>query len=145
MGGFTIVQAPDDAEYDGMPLSAIATGLVDIVLPLREIPAAVLHFAATQPRVGAMVGGWGEDRARQLLQMIFALLRARTGRDFGHYKRSTIFRRIARRMQLRQIEDLSAYLDLLQEISEEVRALAEDLVVIVRSFFRDAEVFAKLE
>ena len=144
--GLTIAQDPNEAEYDGMPQSAIATGLVDLVLPLAEIPGAVLQFARTEPRVrvpddGAAVAA----EERQLLQKIFAQLLARTGRDFGRYKRSTILRRIARRMQLAHVEELPAYLALLREQPDEVRALADDLLITVTNFFRDPEVFEALE
>ncbi len=142
-GGLTVAQAPDDAEYDGMPMSAIATGLVDLVLPLSEIPAAVLHYTGTKPRLGLAGHESIEDGTERLLQKVFTHIRARTGRDFGRYKRSTILRRIGRRMQLRQVEELPAYLELLREETE-VRTLADDLLVTVTSFFRDGEVYAKL-
>jgi two-component system CheB/CheR fusion protein len=80
-----------------MPQSAIATGLVD--LPVARIPSAIIHFARTEPRVPTPT----EDNelaadAQRLLQNVFALILARTNRDFSQYKRSTILRRIARRM-----------------------------------------------
>ena len=144
-GGLTIVQAPVEAEYDGMPQSAIATGLVDLVLPVRDIPEAVLRFAYTQPRVAV-----SDDEskisvdARTLIQKIFAQIRARTGRDFTRYKRSTMMRRISRRMQLHEIEELSAYLELLRGNGTEIEALANDLLITVTSFFRDPAMFEKL-
>ncbi|MFP4622625.1 MAG: chemotaxis protein CheB [Gemmatimonadota bacterium] len=150
-GGLTVVQDPGEAEYDGMPQSAIATGVVDQVLPLAEIPQAVLGFAGTHPRVTGSQDEADEpaevDEAeeRQLLQKVFAEIRSRTGRDFGRYKRSTILRRIARRMQIRRIEELDQYLELLRGEADEVRALADDLLITVTSFFRDPEVFEALE
>ena len=146
--GFTVVQDPDEAEYDGMPQSAIATGLVDAVLPLAEIPRAVLGFARTRPRVTVSEEGMdegAETEEARLLRMVFAQMRARTGRDFARYKRSTILRRIARRMQIRRIEELDQYLGLLRREGDEVRALADDLLITVTSFFRDPEVFESLE
>ena len=141
-----MVQSPLEAEYDGMPQSAIATGLVDLVLPVQAIPGAVLRFAGTQPQLP--VGDdetQVDDEARELLHKIFAQMRARTGRDFTRYKRSTILRRIARRMQLHQVEELEAYLDLLRARPEEVQALADELLIIVTNFFRDGAVFESLE
>lgn len=79
------------------------------------------------------------------MHKVFAQLRARTDRDFSRYKRSTILRRIARRMQLNYLEDLSKYVERLRERPEEVRALADDLLITVTHFFRDAEVFEKLQ
>jgi two-component system CheB/CheR fusion protein len=145
-GGLTVVQDPAEAEYDGMPQSAIATGLVDLVLPLAEIPAAILRYAATRPRVPVPASETDlGDAERRLLHDVFAQLRARTGRDFSRYKRSTILRRIRRRMQLRAVEELPAYLAVLREEPGEVRELADDLLVTVTNFFRDAEVFEALE
>jgi two-component system CheB/CheR fusion protein len=144
--GLTIVQDPAEAEYDGMPQSAIATGLVDLVLPLAEIPAAIQRYAGTRPRLPIPIEETdvgGEER--QILHKVFAQIRARTGHDFSRYKRSTILRRIRRRMQLRFVEEFPAYLALLREQPDEVHALAEDLLITVTSFFRDPEVFEVLE
>jgi two-component system CheB/CheR fusion protein len=145
-GGLVIVQDPNEAEYDGMPQSAIATGLVDYILPLAQIPEHILRFNHTQPHL-AITGESGEVNGdvRVLLQKVFAQLRARTDRDFSRYKRSTILRRIARRMQLNYLEDLPKYVDRLRERPEEVRALADDLLITVTHFFRDTEVFDKLK
>ena len=143
--GLTVAQEPAEAEFDGMPQSAIATGMVDLVLPLAEIPGTILEFARTRPRVPIPDD---DDRVegdeRQLLHSVFAQLRTRTGRDFSRYKRSTILRRITRRMQLARIEELGAYLGLLREQPAEVHALAEDMLITVTNFFRDPEVFAAL-
>ena len=108
---------------------------------------AILDFNRTEPRI--QVPKDGEEHTEQgdliLLQKIFAQIRARTDRDFSRYKRSTILRRISRRMQLNHVEDLQRYLDRLREQPEEVRALADDFLVTVTNFFRDTEVFDKLE
>ncbi|HUG02707.1 MAG TPA: chemotaxis protein CheB [Longimicrobiales bacterium] len=144
-GGITLVQDPEEAEYDGMPRSAIATGEVDAVLPVAEIPGAVLRFIRTEPRVP--VGedeSTGDGNHRQLMQKVFALIRARTGRDFSRYKRPTVLRRISRRMQLLQVEELEAYMELLGTDPAEVDALADDILITVTSFFRDPEVFEAL-
>jgi two-component system CheB/CheR fusion protein len=143
-GGLVIVQDPNEAEYDGMPQSAIATGLVDFILPVAEIPDRILRFDRTQPRIAVVPETEVSTDDRILLQKVFAQLRARTDRDFSRYKRSTILRRIARRMQLNYLEDLSKYIEKLRERPEEVRALADDLLITVTHFFRDPEVFEKL-
>src|SRR5262249_757219 len=137
-GGLVITQDPNEAEYDGMPQSAIATGLVDYILPVADIPAAILRFDRTKPRVPLPKDGEDVPQdERVLLQKVFAQLRARTDRDFSRYKRSTVLRRIARRMQLNYLEDLPTYLDRLRERPEEVGALADDLLITVTHFFRD--------
>jgi len=145
-GGLTVVQDPTEAEYDGMPQSAVATGVVDLILPLDDIPEAILRYASTEPRLPIPEDEEPvESTERQLLQKVFAQLRARTGRDFSRYKRSTILRRIQRRMQLRSVVELADYLNILREESEEVRSLADDLLITVTNFFRDPEVFEALE
>ena len=145
-GGLTVAQDPEEAEYDSMPQSAIATGFVDLVLPLASIPGAVTRFAHTEPRLPKILDDdFLEGRHRVLLQRIFAQVLLRTGRDFTRYKRSTIGRRIRRRMQLRHIEDLEAYAEFLKQNPDEVRALADDFLITVTSFFRDPAVFARLQ
>lgn len=145
-GGVVIVQDPAEAEHGGMPKSAIATGLVDLVLPVAEIPERILRYVRVRPRLHlpaeAEVVPQGETF---LLTKAFGVLQARTGRDFSRYKRTTMLRRIARRMQLNSVEDLPTYVERLQEQPEEVRALAEDLLITVTRFFRDAEVFERLQ
>jgi two-component system CheB/CheR fusion protein len=145
-GGVVIAQDPTEAEYDGMPQSAIATGLVDFVLPVAEIAATILRFDRIQPRLAVTSK---EDEVppdeRALLHKVFAQLRVRTDRDFSRYKHSTVLRRIARRMQLNYVEDLAHYVERLRERPEEARALADDLLITVTHFFRDAEVFERLE
>jgi len=145
-GGLAIAQDPNDAEYDGMPQSAIATGAVDLVLPLAEIPPAVLRYAHTKPQITATDDEEevAED-AQALLHKLFGQIRARTGRDFTRYKRSTLLRRIARRMQLQQIEELPAYVEQLRSSPDEARALADDFLITVTNFFRDPLVYEKLE
>ena len=144
-GGLTIAQDPAEAEYDGMPQSAIATGSVDLVLPLDAIPAAVLRYLGTEPAVPMPADGDEiSGEARRVLTKIFALLQGRTGRDFSRYEPSTVLRRIARRMQLASITELGAYLERLRSKPDEAAVLADDLLITVTSFFRDPEVFGAL-
>ena len=144
-GGMVMVQHPGAAEYDGMPRSAIATGLVDYVLPVAEMPARLLAYArhtldkspvatSEEPPVGDLA-----------LATIFVVLRAQTGHDFSQYKLSTIYRRIQRRMAVHQIETLDDYVRLLQSAPAEVEELFHELLIRVTSFFRDAEAFEGLK
>ncbi len=145
-GGLAVVQDPKDAEYDGMPQSAIATGQVDRVLPLADIPEAIINYERTRPKLPlALDEDEPVEEGRRFLEEVFVRLRARTGRDFTHYKRSTVVRRIMRRMQLAQVENASAYLDVLRDRPQEAGALADDLLITVTNFFRDPEVFEALE
>jgi two-component system CheB/CheR fusion protein len=145
-GGLTIAQDPAEAQHDGMPRSAISAGTVDLVLPLERIPEELIRFAHTAPRVPISKDGENlEGDENRLLLKIFAQVRARTGHDFGLYKRSTIMRRIGRRMQLHHIESLAGYLDLLREQRDEAQELFHDMLITVTEFFRDTQVFDHLE
>ena len=142
-GGIVIVQDPNEAEFDGMPQSAIATGTVDLVLGISDIFPAILRLTQTKP---LMIGAEGFVAAPEEdpLPKVLTILRARTERDFSQYRRSTLLRRIARRMQLNHLEDLESYLVRLWEHPQEPYALADDLLINVTSFFRDPEVFETL-
>ncbi|MFW5682920.1 MAG: CheR family methyltransferase, partial [Phycisphaeraceae bacterium] len=149
-GGLTIAQSPVEAEHDAMPRAAIESGRVDVTLRAAEIVNYILGAA----RVGDTLSKSdnlqlpeSEDTAEdqsQSLQKIFAQLRTRTGHDFNHYKRPTVLRRIARRMQINQLTDLGDYLDLVRDSPEEQSQLFEDLLITVTEFFRDTEVFEEI-
>jgi two-component system CheB/CheR fusion protein len=143
-GGLTVAQ--DGAEYDGMMRSAVATGLVDVVLALEHIPAKLVDYFQHLSAVGARKGADGvRPEATDQLAQIAALLRARTGHDFSGYKDKTVARRIQRRMQVLQIDEVEGYIDRLRKEPEELDALLQDLLIGVTSFFRDAEAFKALE
>ncbi len=145
-GGVILVQDPNEAEFDGMPQSAIATGIVDRVLPIAELAEALLRLVAVGSRIPAQESVDPPPPTEQtLLPKILAILRTRTDRDFSRYKPATILRRISRRMQLNYVDDFARYVELLREQPEEARALADDLLITVTSFFRDPEVFKRLE
>jgi two-component system CheB/CheR fusion protein len=144
-GGMAMVQNPESAEYDGMPRSAINTGLVDYVLPAADIPAQLiaysLHAFGRPPRPSTVP----EPKTESELKKIFVILRAQTGHDFSQYKPSTINRRVERRMAVHQINRLDGYVKYLQQTPQEVEALFRDLLIGVTNFFRDPEAFAVLE
>jgi two-component system CheB/CheR fusion protein len=153
-GGLTIAQDPDEAQHDGMPRSAIATGMVDWVLDAAQMPARIAEYLqrggrlqlppeegpqpASVPRTAS-----GADEAA--LREVLVFLRTRTGRDFTYYKRATILRRISRRMQVNGIDDLPGYLAYLRTHHGESGALLKDLLISVTNFFRDREAFGTLE
>jgi len=144
-GGMVMAQNPESTEYDGMPRSAIATGLVDYVLPPAEMPAQLIAYVAhafgKTPHPVSPAAPISEDA----LKKIFLLLRAQTGHDFSQYKRNTIARRVERRMAVHQIERLDGYVRYLQQTPAEVEALFHDLLIGVTSFFRDPEAFSALQ
>ncbi|MGK2857826.1 MAG: CheR family methyltransferase [Thermoanaerobaculia bacterium] len=145
-GGMAMAQDCASCEYDGMPVSAIATGLVDFVLRPAEMPAQLIAYAghAYGHAQKAPVAGRAPDVDKNL-KRIFALLLARTRRDFSQYKRNTVIRRVERRMAVHQIESQDDYIRYLQANATEVDALFRDLLIGVTSFFRDAEAFDALE
>ncbi len=144
-GGLTVVQSPDEAEYDAMPRSAITAGVADLILPLDEILDHIIRIGQASPEITVSDDGpLSGEQAEGTLQKILAYVRTHTGHDFALYKRSTILRRIRRRMQLHRVEKLDGYLSLLREQDQEVGLLFEDLLITVTEFFRDPEVFALL-
>ena len=143
-GGMVMAQNPSTTEYDGMPCSAIATGLVDYELPPGEMPARLIAYVTQnfgKPRLLART----VPKAENALKKIFILLRAQTGHDFSQYKPSTISRRIERRMAVHQIKTLDGYVKYMQQTPAEVEALFRDLLIGVTNFFRDPEAFKALE
>ncbi|MEI6309654.1 MAG: chemotaxis protein CheB [bacterium] len=144
-GGMAMAQNPASTEYDGMPRSAIATGLVDYELTPAEMPAQLIAYAARtfgKPHRAATVQATKTENA---LKKIFILLRGQTGHDFSQYKPGTVNRRIERRLAVHQIETMDGYVKYLQQTPAEVEALFRDLLIGVTSFFRDPEAFQALE
>ncbi|ADU34898.1 CheR family methyltransferase [Variovorax paradoxus] len=156
-GGIAIAQAPADAAHTGMPLAAIATGMVDIVLPAADIGQRLIDLwtNARQIRMpdAEKIGGFvappetqaAAQQAEQALQEIIGLLRTHTRHDFRHYKRATVLRRIERRLQVNRLTDLPAYRDFLREHPQEAVPLLQDMLISVTNFFRDRDSFEALE
>jgi len=146
-GGITFAQDESTAKYDGMPRSAIAAGCVDYVLPPKEI-AHELARIARHPYVF-------RDRSVESAEMIsagvsglssiFGMLRRATGLDFTHYRQTTIVRRIHRRMVVHKIEKLDDYVKYLRSNPAELKALYQDMLINVTSFFRNPRVFDALK
>jgi len=144
-GGLVMAQTPDSTEYDGMPRSAIATGLVDYELPPAEMPVQLIAYAVHAFGRPHHSGAILAPQTDHILQKIFSLLRTQTGHDFSQYKPSTIHRRIERRMAVHQVDNLYNYVKELQQIPGEVEALFRDLLIGVTNFFRDPAAFKVLE
>lgn len=136
--GYVIAQDPAEAQYDGMPRSAIATGNVDAILPISAMPAALAARAVSAFATPALASE-ADDSFRQIVE----LLRNRTAHDFSLYKPGTLRRRIERRMALAGMPrgSLAPYRDLIEADALELEALAQDLLINVTSFFRDPKVF----
>ena len=145
-GGLVIAQTPDTTEFDGMPRSVLATGLVDFELPPGEMAAALLAYVAHAYRnFYAPREAIKTPLLENAMKKIFILLRSQTGHDFSQYKKSTIERRIQRRMAVQQIDSLEIYVKYMQQTPAEVEALFRDLLIGVTHFFRDTEAFQALE
>ncbi|WP_317166034.1 CheR family methyltransferase [Spirosoma arboris] len=145
-GGAVFVQNPREAAFNEMPRHAIATDLVDDILPVAEIPARLLAYRlGRETLVISPESQPGFDEPQQALREVFTQLRMRTGHDFTNYKRPTMLRRIERRINVRNLPDLPAYVSFLREHPEEIQALLKDLLISVTNFFRDSPVFTTLE
>jgi two-component system CheB/CheR fusion protein len=140
-GGTTFAQLPSDARYDSMPHAAVATGKVDQVLRVDEIPAALAELAERR-RQHPGESARGETEG---LEEAFETLARTTGHDFSRYKRSTVLRRIHRRMAATSTATLRDYAALVAHDADESHRLADDLMINVTAFFRDGEPFTALE
>lgn len=148
-GGFLIAQEPDNAKFDGMPRSVIATGLVDAILPVEAMAQRILAHIANQPMplsdrredLQPTTLGMGPEAA---LSGVMHLLMQLGGINFEEYKPGTVMRRIERRMAVRQIASIEAYLGLLHQDRTEVMTLRRELLIPVTSFLRDSESFEAL-
>ncbi|MES2661134.1 MAG: chemotaxis protein CheB [Verrucomicrobiota bacterium] len=154
-GGLTIAQDPTEAEMDSMPLTAIATGMVDWILPAEEIAGKIIKFQESGKKIQLPpvitddrtqpLSAEQEEKEESAFRDILAFLKARTGHEFADYKRATVLRRIGRRMQVNEAESLEIYLNQLRTHPGETGALLQDLLISVTNFFRDREAFSALE
>ncbi|PLC54708.1 chemotaxis protein [Pollutimonas nitritireducens] len=156
-GGLTIAQLPEDAEFDGMPQSAIDHGVVDFVMPAVEMPQKLLELWRNAQRIELPCEDKVADisrlptsqekagEAEAALAKVLKLLAERSGHNFQYYKRATVLRRIERRMQVTAVSDLPGYLALLERQHSETAPLLADMLIGVTNFFRDREAFEALE
>jgi two-component system, chemotaxis family, CheB/CheR fusion protein len=147
LGGLTMAQADfDEHAMSGMPLSAAATGVVDHVLPVEEMPARLIaynrHLLGVEPHKDpeGTRGDAGEHVAE-----VCALVRRATGHDFSDYKEATLVRRMQRRMQVLRIDTPPAYIERLRQEPGEIECLFRELLIGVSHFFRDPPAFEALK
>ncbi len=147
-GGMVMAQDPASASHSGMPGSAVATGLTDYVLPPDAMPGALIAYVEHIGHPGKSLAppaySHPADAAADAMQEILTLLRLKTGHDFSAYKRTTMARRVTRRMAVRHAQNLGAYVQRLREDEAERRALFRELLIGVTNFFRDPEAFNAL-
>ncbi len=142
-GGMVVAQVPAPPEFEGMPQSAIATGLVDFQLAPADMAAQLIAYGVHREKT--LKAGAQAKLSAPALRQALALLHTETGHDFSHYKPSTIHRRIERRMAVHQVDSVQAYAELLKQQPAELKALLQDLLIGVTRFFRDTEAFDFLE
>ncbi|HAH26043.1 MAG TPA: chemotaxis protein CheB, partial [Prolixibacteraceae bacterium] len=140
--GLVLVQEPASAKFDSMPRSAIEAVIVDIVAPAHELPAKLMALLKLAPRVNAQQE---IEKDSSSLEKIIILLRSQTGNDFSQYKKTTLYRRIERRMGIHQIDKIASYVRYLRENPAEVDILFKELLIGVTNFFRDVEVWEQLK
>jgi two-component system, chemotaxis family, CheB/CheR fusion protein len=146
-GGVTFAQCENTAKFDSMPNSAVATGNVDFVLPPNKIAEELVNLSRN-PMLACPLPLLTTEESfapQDALVTIFGLLRSTTGVDFSHYKPKTLDRRIQRRMLLCKLEQLADYASYLQTNPSEIKALYEEILIHVTSFFRDPEAFSQLK
>jgi len=141
--GVVLVQDPATAKFNGMPRSAIDAGLADIVASAEELPSKIVAYLRHIPVI-ATAELATDDKSNSNLEKIIALLRMQEGHDFFQYKKSTLYRRIERRMGIHQISKIAHYVRFLQENSGELNLLFKELLIGVTSFFRDPEEWTRL-
>jgi two-component system CheB/CheR fusion protein len=144
-GGMAMVQEPSTASYDGMPRSAIATDMVDYILPVEQMPEDLIRYVGHSYLSDAGTGEPEVVTEPDQLNRILAVLKTRGNYDFRVYKKNTLIRRIKRRMGLNNIEDMGEYLKFVCDKPEELKLLAKDMLIAVTSFFRDPEAMQALK
>ncbi|HXX57866.1 MAG TPA: chemotaxis protein CheB [Thermodesulfovibrionales bacterium] len=143
-GGMVMVQEPESAKYDGMPKSAVDSGLADFILPPEKMPEQLLKYVRHPYVVATAKRDVLMTKISENLHKILLLIRSQTGRDFSYYKETTIVRRVERRMNVNQISEVTHYISYLQRNPVEIELLFKELLIGVTSFFRDAEAFETL-
>jgi Methylase of chemotaxis methyl-accepting proteins len=145
-GGAAFVQNPREAEFNEMPRNSIATGMIDEVLNVSELPAKIISYKNSLGKI--QISEEAEQRPedqQQALREIFTEIRVRTSHDFSNYKRPTLLRRIERRINIHGLPDLPSYVEYIRQKPEEINSLLKDLLISVTNFFRDKKAFEIIE
>ncbi len=143
--GATFVQTPASAKFSGMPRSAIDAGLADVVAEAEDLPGKISEYLQHAHHIARPEPLIPDSQAESGLEKIIGLLRSAAGHDFSHYKRSTLHRRIERRMGLHQITDIARYVRYLRENPKEADLLFKELLIGVTGFFRDPTAWERLK
>ena len=141
--GGTFVQSPSSAKFDSMPRMAVDGGLADVVADAHELPGRIIAYLKHLPQLTADEQHIS-DKEENALAKVLVLLRAQTGHDFSLYKKSTIYRRVERRMGLHELANVADYVRYLRENPQESELLFKELLIGVTSFFRDPAAWEQL-
>ncbi len=140
-GGLVLVQEPQTAKFDGMPNSALATGVADFSLPPALMPQEILNYIIEKPAQYRVTGKPTESQLPEVMRLVEKFCQ----HDFSNYKTPTILRRITRRMGQLNLDDFQDYIGILQESPEECRLLGKEFLIGVTKFFRDQDAFRLLQ
>ena len=143
-GGVVLVQKPETAEYDGMPTSAIATGVANYVLPVAQMPQVITSYAR-HPYASTVASGDAHCAPTSAIQNVIRIVKAKRGYDFAGYKQGTLVRRIERRLVLQGVRREADYETRLESEPQEVDAMFKDLLIGVTEYFRDGDAWKALE
>ncbi len=143
--GAVFVQDPDSAKFDGMPRSAIDDGLADVVAPAEVLAERIVGYFRHVPLLDVSAASTVADKDQSGLEKVVLILRAQTGHDFSLYKKSTLYRRIERRMGLHHLARIADYVRYLRENPQESALLFKELLIGVTSFFRDPDAWEQLK
>ena len=144
MKGTTLAQSPDSAKFDSMPKSAINTNAIDIVATAKELAQNIVSYLDSPQSKSILLPSLNALTSKVALNKIFSILLEHSGNDFSLYKKTTIFRRLERRLTLHQIDSVELYADYLAENPQEVDLLFKELLIGVTNFFRNAEIWEEL-
>jgi len=145
LGGLALVQTPETAKFDSMPRSAIDAGLADIVAPAEQLPGLILGRKAHHPLLAGVPIEFDTPASSSAFEKVCILLRERTGHDFSLYKKSTVYRRVERRIGIHQLAGIADYVTYLQANPQEIDLLFKELLIGVTQFFRDPAAWAWLQ
>ena len=143
-GGATFVQAPATAKFDSMPRSAIQAGVVDVVASPTDLPGHIASYLRHASGADINVESQVETPQSDVVGKVLTVVRHHTGQDFSQYKRSTMLRRIERRMAMHRLSKVADYEQMLRGSKPEIELLFRELLIGVTSFFRDPEVWEQL-
>ncbi len=144
-GGVVMVQSLESCKFDGMPKSAIATNMVDYILPPEQMPKEIVNYIATPSIHKQLAEKIQANEEIDDLTKLTLILRTYSGIDFSSYKENTIIRRIDRRIKINRCFDLKSYIELLRKSDEEKEILYNEMLIGVTSFFRDLEAYDVLD